>query len=798
VTVQYEVVPKTLPRLRYGHTYVMRGRPVDLAGNSHELDDANPKRTTTRPALFARLAPITPPDVIRRGIRPIPGIGDFPTTLVVLSDYNVPDDRAITTERVLFPPRIGQQRVELHGLPNGGVDPRAYDELAERDPRSFLDHTLLDPTSGERVVGVVANRRIRPGPPNPVAEYLVDPAAQGPSFTGLPQSPVSTLVLPWTGKWPDSRAVHLIANGGDQPPKIRRGAKGIHLDIFIPKSETHVVDLSNAIRGPFLSHFGIFGMQNRLNQGKLRRGALDGTHWMLSARSQITLIHAVRRPLLPPAVAALTATRPNVGSSLVQLTGTLSAHLASTERAALTCVYIDPVDNPAAPSPGVQTRTATLGDVPVTAPAGATGGVSPGEAAIDLLPSLHDTKRHRIRVKAEAFSRFTRYFTQQKQPKFTTSKVTLSRRGVIATSVVLSNPRTGETYQPGTDYLLDAEKGTVTRRNSGAIPAGGTVKALFIALPVSRVSTEGAGSLFEVDVPNSLPPAALHIHDVVPAYSAEGTDTSTLITRRRNGRVLRFYLERGWYSTGAGEELGVILDTNPGDIPESTRYGRDPVNKGPGPAAPALADFPLAADTQAGVDATHDAAGHEVHYDSGRELWYTDVEVGDGGAYRPFVRLALARFQPLSIAGAYIGPIKYLDPIRIGTERLSAVEKKVGGVRVAMAGKEHEGIPDPTVGGTPLRFNRVTAQWQKVDPAISDPDLRWVNEGAATLLTRTTGAQGSIWFKNLVAFPAVADPIRLVLTEHEFQAYDDGTGTLATTYNPVFTEVIEIPADWTA
>ena len=49
--------------------------------------------------------------------------------------------------------------------------------------------------------------------------------------------------------------------------------------------------------------------------------------------------------------------------------------------------------------------------------------------------------------------------------------------------------------------------------------------------------------------------------------------------------------------------------------------------------------------------AVFDVAGHEVAYDSGRGLWYCDIEISGVLSYSPFIRLALARYQTHSIAG---------------------------------------------------------------------------------------------------------------------------------------------------
>ena len=54
-------------------------------------------------------------------------------------------------------------------------------------------------------------------------------------------------------------------------------------------------------------------------------------------------------------------------------------------------------------------------------------------------------------------------------------------------------------------------------------------------------------------------------------------------------------------------------------------------------------------------------APHEVHADLDRRLWYCDIELAPGPSYFPFVRLALARYQPNSMAGVELSRIVLAD-----------------------------------------------------------------------------------------------------------------------------------------
>ena len=58
--------------------------------------------------------------------------------------------------------------------------------------------------------------------------------------------------------------------------------------------------------------------------------------------------------------------------------------------------------------------------------------------------------------------------------------------------------------------------------------------------------------------------------------------------------------------------------------------------------------------------------GHAVSFDAGRGLWFCDIQVRGAPeeSYSPFLRLALARYQPKSILGAELSPVVLADFVR--------------------------------------------------------------------------------------------------------------------------------------
>ena len=69
------------------------------------------------------------------------------------------------------------------------------------------------------------------------------------------------------------------------------------------------------------------------------------------------------------------------------------------------------------------------------------------------------------------------------------------------------------------------------------------------------------------------------------------------------------------------------------------------------------------------------AVGHQVSYDDahGRRLWYCDIQMDMGEAYFPFVRLALARYQPQSLPNAHLSRVVLADFIQLAPDRAASM-----------------------------------------------------------------------------------------------------------------------------
>ncbi|PFJ15774.1 hypothetical protein, partial [Bacillus cereus] len=116
----------------------------------------------------------------------------------------------------------------------------------------------------------------------------------------------------------------------------------------------------------------------------------------------------------------------------------------------------------------------------------------------------------------------------------------------------------------------------------------------------------------------------------------------------------------GWWSSGLGEMLGVVLVEN--KLPAQTEplysyltlWGQDPISKSPELSLPTIADFKNYKEVYDVnlfelPNETVKVICFDVDWDSERKMWYSDLELNTGNAYYPFIRLALVRFQPKSL-----------------------------------------------------------------------------------------------------------------------------------------------------
>ena len=189
-----------------------------------------------------------------------------------------------------------------------------------------------------------------------------------------------------------------------------------------------------------------------------------------------------------------------------------------------------------------------------------------------------------------------------------------------------------------------------------------------------------------VSVPSSARPHPPVVRATRPAFHWEQENSTSggapQTVRRRQSR-LRVELERPWFQSGEGERLAVIVgqsnQPDPAVQPFLTQVGGDPIWDTPLPgqwplpqAFAATAGAPAEVVVDAGA-ASVVAVPYEAWFHNDR--WYADVALPEVAAtsYCPFVQLAVARYQPNSLARLELSAIVRTEPVPLLPDRTLTV-----------------------------------------------------------------------------------------------------------------------------
>jgi hypothetical protein len=682
----FKSVKGSLPRLRYGRNYWIRARVVDLASNSLDPTprDFGPENPTKNARAYFRYEPIAAPSVALYKPTPTtvepPAEGESMERMTVRTFNDKPVDNTVLStqkaHRFAVPARTSQKEAEYHGMMdrNGQVDPAFFAMLAAKD-NSLAEEKIKTPGPEGGAPVEVGYAVMQDGQELP---YLPDPlalevAARLFNVPGFPSNHITPIPLYLTGKeWPDALPfkIELYEDPTDKP----------HYDeptrtLFVPLPKAERATLRLSVQAPqhALPLLGIWNWLTPAQQNALEKMALSGQHWMLTPWRNIELVHAVQKPLITPEMSKLVIQRPFAAThAMPNFVATCS--IKSTDHLDLLAQWNEPIEDVNAKTGKNRARTDHAFSIKITDEKSYAGGPDYTRIGTDLiraggvfqdkigkkLHEFNDTRYRRIEYWLDATSQFREFMPPD-----------------ILTEMVNGKP------EP-------------------------TDKNIKVTGPTARTW-----------IPNSAPPPAPHVLYVMPTFGWVRSSNQGNQSSWRRGGGLRVYLNRPWNATGYGEMLAVVLPSanfagDPSTEPPSqplkdfvTQWGNDPIWKSPfvPGAAPKRSDFPLArtapdpagnwlpkfapkeeADQPPGpfnvttlqhpeqlnvndLQTRVELAPHDVFYDEERQLWYSDIEVNWGASYYPFIRLALARYQPVSVGGAHLSNIVLADFMALVPDR---------------------------------------------------------------------------------------------------------------------------------
>ncbi|HEX9855762.1 MAG TPA: hypothetical protein VGC47_10630 [Acidimicrobiia bacterium] len=733
--------------------------------------------TALRP--FLRWDPVQPPAVVARrrftageSLRHLvirSGVEQDRDTLAIT--VTPPDDYAAgsvlgyrpTSQRHLAPPKTSQSEAELFGAFDRAIGstsqarhdamlavavreagtwfdvavPRLDDpNVLEPQESIALEHDPGVPASALQALPLAPGEAPAPGQyvvhdvDEPVVPYLPDVAARGISVVFPEAGGDRFIVFPfgvegftarYRGRWPGRRPFRLVLGGGD----ILDGRlRGTTLRLLLPPGDVQRFRLASSLARDDLERFGLWRILPPVlrDNEDVVEAAVDGWLWALTPFDEVTLVHAVPRPLEAPRPTELAVVRGGEGSTDAWFWGAVDVHGPSTEQLTAEARWSDPIDDLASDGPSTvsvravafTTSVRQAEDLSVLwGPLPDTEVDVEGFGSVWAHRAIHpigDTRHHTIGYRFRAATRFREYFD--------------------ASELQPSDPVEG---------LPDDDGQSV------------------VGPEITR------------SIPSSARPAAPVVHSVVPLFRwDEGTEPEQPVAVRRSRRAgARIYLERPWYSSGEGELLGVLIAPfgDDGNVDgKVSQWGADPVwvsapvekramsleldnllhasglDDRPGDARPETP--PTMRRLPDGSTVT--VLGYQPKYNATRKLWYVDVAIDPGNAFWPFVRLAVARYQPDSIGELHLSPQVLCDYVQLPAERTTSVSRTdVRHVRVVVSGPV--GIRTFVQGGPleayaeSITANRlVFARLQRRDREIPT-DLGWETVDVAQLEVRGTG-----------------------------------------------------------
>lgn len=797
----YVAPQNSLPRLRFGHTYRISVRTVDLAGNGLPFLPKEPVKGSfhaTTPLTYYRYEPLNPPVLVPR--RPYV-TGESVERLVIRSNH----DRSAhdwaaehpgcdeTCERHVVPPKSSGDLAETHGA----LDPWLNRDIREayyvmmRQQGDLASDEIVDLQNGEPVSANAIIQVVDEGKPGSyimhaeeqlILPYLPDPAAAGASlwqdlenmpklpnewrwpthtaelFAGLPagmgkrqdvffdvQVPfgVSPDSAPsdWPIAWP-FRLVLTEARQGASPGSFAYDSRTRVLTVFLDKAQVLSLRYSTLPDAKKLDDLGIWRWVEEVAEGHPilgdRDNALAGFLWQLSPYRSLTLVHAVQQPLRAPDFQnGPWIWKNKLGDTYVNVRTGLNQHTASTSKVQLLAQWEDPLDDPQSGSPV--------------------------DANGNLVMRIHRQQVLDFAVGVD-FNQDLAIGSGDTDPQCV--KQALEVRHEL-----------GDTKHHWVDYLL---RGTTRFRE------------YFPANPNDQRTQPEQYLTYEIgnhtrscptqrrNVKNTARPPVPQVAYVVPNFGWREEQTPDGFTRTRLGGGLRVYLERPWYASGPDELLGVVLWPNQGVIPPPsqetipsdrhhlvTQFGLDPLwaskmvephltmddffAPGPNgvPSNPERRDkgsdlgLTLLKSPDSSVDIVVDIVGYQPQYNRDQRRWYADFQINPDKirAYYPFLRLALVRYQPYSHHDAHLSTVVLTDFIQLVPTRTLSFGREARQGWVRLEGWAPRQAPAPA--GQRTTVELTVESFDTAKYAAGDP-LGWqpAESGLVTISPPTTSFPG--------------------------------------------------------
>ena len=703
---------KSLPRLRFGYSYQLRVRTVDLAGNSvvNPLDAAEQPAFQTTPlevtplTKYRRFEPVAPPMVV---LQKKPVEGESLERLVVRSVFdNSPAPVDVkTTERHLVPPKTSQPMAEQH---------RKFDGIDAID----ADYSLVALEKGHIAADIIAAPFDLP--------YLPEPFARGVLLVGLPGAVSGETRIEFEGAWPKLQPFLLHVEGiaknvNPDPPKWEPLAR--LLTVQVPQGMTYPVRISSWFHAADLDTMATWdwtALTGVADLATLRASAEAGRSWMQMPWRTLVLVHAVQQPLEIPEMQAADASARALGDTVAPVSMTIAIDAKSTQKLDLRADWIDTIDDPG-PNPDAPLPPKS---VPNEMQLAEQQVVDPTQDTFKpvVAHAFGDTKHHFVTYTPTASTRFREYFPATDEIVANLNRPTATEAPL---PISIHVPSSARPAAPKVLYLMPLFQwqhgGTATKPTATRSGAGFRV---YLDRPWY---SSGDGELLGV----VLRPPSVGVHsaeaDALKKYTSE------------------WGMDPLWPSSP-------MVPLAKGNF------------KGFAPELPPAVKIRLAEVAQ-----DVDVVGYEPQFDAARNLWYCDILLDPATAYFPMVRLALVRFQPHSIAGVHISPVVLADFVQLVPHRHVTYD-----VTQAAAGVVDVEVSGPTYVAGRFNTSIMLLRLETESELGATGELSWTPIARAPMRPVDAKPDRTVWQGTIRAdVTPVPSPLRVVVMELELHRVDE-------------------------
>lgn len=497
--------------------------------------------------------------------------------------------------------------------------------------------------------------------------------------------------------------------------------------VFLPKGYRTRIKYSTFWReADFKKMSAIWQMikeKNPSNLTELEKVVRSGQHWMMSPPREFELVHAVQQPVEIPEIKNIIPDR-DFGETFVDLHTKFKVHGESTEKVSIQAKWTEPIDD----GISVEINEAQAGrnmisDIEIQYNDDTlTFGTIP---ELVLIPAHNQLKnmekiqaiplqKHQLRTEAE--------FKKDPQPGAVKLNKTYQLQNTKYQKVLadknaapknLVNTVKFDIAESKYDFVKMVELrkeplahhfGDTKHRWVDYQVVGNTrYEEYFTKIlkknPKLSITRESKW-VEKINILSAARPILPEIDYVIPTFEWRKTQNDDTMRHRRMGGGLRIYIKRPWYSTGVDEMLGVILPPKPsGNVTMTmvgtntspytdyyTHWAIDPIlySVQTEKASPQPEDFRLnpVLDDQLQYPGQENlkaqVAAYPVFFDDDKQMWYADIAIDPKNVYFPFVKLAIARYQPFSVKkenrDVCLSPVVLSTFVQLVPERQTTVQ----------------------------------------------------------------------------------------------------------------------------